>query len=438
LDNGLLITIGMFGSMLIVLFSGVPVVFGLGALAIIWGLVTVGPQLMYFVALNYFSTTTSEILICLPMFIFMAHVLAKSGIADEAYDMAYKWLGNVNGGLAMGTIAVCTIFAACVGETGPAVLTLGVVALPSMLKRKYHSKIALGSIAGGAGLGTLIPPSVPMIIYASLAKESVGRLFMGGVGPGLLLSLFYIVYIGVRARLQPELAPSLPESERVSWSEKLRATRALILPILLVVLVLGSIYSGVATPTEAGTIGAFGSIIVALVKRRLNWQNLKEALFATLLLTAFGFWILVGSNVFACAYQASGAAMAMLNILISLPVSPWVILIIFEIVIIILGMIMDDFAVIMICTPLFVPVITALGFDKVWFGVLFIINIQMAYLTPPYGFVLFWIKSILPKGLTTEDIYRAVWPYIIMQAAGLAICIAFPQIIMWLPNQMIK
>ncbi len=372
------------------------------------------------------------------MFIFMGNLVRYSGIADAAYDMGYKLIGGINGGLAMGTVVICTFFAAITGITPPATITMGLIAIPSMLKRKYHKTIAIGSVAAGGALGALIPPSVPFIFYGLIAKESIGALFMGGVFPGLLLATLYIIYIGIRCKLQPHMGPPIPLEEKVSWRERIGSVYAIWPFLVLIFLVLGVIWMGVATPTEAASFGAGGALLINILYRRLTWQVLKDSLATTVKLTAMGVWILIGANLFVNVFSALGCQDLITATVLAMPGGKWGILAMMMFIILILGCVMDDWAIIMLVTPLFVPIIVALGVSKLWFGIIFIVNIQIAYLTPPFGFVLFWLKGIVPPGVTMGDIYRSTFPFVILQLIGLSLVIAFPQIGMWLPGTMIK
>ena len=290
----------------------------------------------------------------------------------------------------------------------------------------------------GGALGILIPPSVPMIIYATLTGESIGGLFAGGVLPGLLLTLIFILYIGIRCFFQPALGPALPKEERATWEEKFASLRAVVLPIMIIVMVLGSIYAGVCTATEAATLGVLGAFISAAVYRKLNWQMFKESCFRTASLTAMIIWILIGAYCFTSVYTGTGAHELMEHLLLSIPGGRYAILFTMQVVFFILGCILDPAGIIMICTPVFVPVIKSLGFDPLWFGVLFIMNMEMGYLTPPFGFNLFYMKAIAPPTVTMTDIYRSIIPFVALQGVGLIIVIIFPEIALWLPKQMTR
>jgi len=432
-----LITILMFVSLFGSLFMGLPVALGLGGTAILFA-VLMSPRTLLAAAMTFFYTPWQAVLVTVPMFIFMGNLVRYSGIADAAYDMGYKLIGSLSGGLAMGTVIICTFFAAITGITPPATITMGLIAIPSMLKRKYHKTIAIGCVGAGGALGALIPPSVPFIFYGVIAKESIGALFMGGVMPGLLLATLYISYIGIRCKLQPHMGPAIPPEERVSWGEKAKSVTAIWPFLVLIFIVLGVIWLGVATPTEAACFGAAGALIINTVYRKLSRQVLKDSLSTTVQLAAMGVWILIGANLFVNVFSALGCQDVVTSTVLAMPGGRWGILIMMMFVILILGCVMDDWAIIMLVTPLYVPIIVALGFSKLWFGIIFIVNIQIAYLSPPFGFVLFWLKGIMPPGITMGDIYRSIFPFTILQLIGLTLCIVFPQIGMWLPGTMIR
>jgi len=311
---------------------------------------------------------------------------------------------------------------------------MGLIALPSMLKRGYQKDIAVGSISAGGALGILIPPSVVMIILAFFAEISVGALFAGGVFAGLTLAGLFITYIGIRCFFQKNLGPPVPEEERVSWAKKFLSLRALVLPIILIVSVLGSIFAGIASPTEAAGVGALGSIICAAIHHKLNWRMFQEAVYTTLRLTCMVYWIIFGAAVFVAVYQALGAKEMVQGVFELLPGGRWGIIIAMQLTFFILGCFINPTGIIMLTIPIYFPIIIELGFDPIWFGVLFIINMEMGFLTPPFGFNLFYMKAVVPKHITLIDIYRSVIPFVILQGIGLAICMIFPQIILWLPQ----
>lgn len=433
-----LITLLLFGSLVVLLALGLPFVFALGGVAVIFAFFLWGPQSLYLFAITPFRATTSFILVAAPLFIFMGSMLERSGIADELYETMYRWIGHLRGGLAMGTVGICTLFAAMAGTSSAGTVTMGIVAIPAMLKRNYNKSITLGSVAAGGALGTLIPPSVMMIIYGVIAEESVGRMFMGGLFPGLVFSSLFITYIGMRCYLQPNMGPAVPPEERYRWREKLTSLKGTALPILLVVLVLGSIFLGIATPSEAAGVGAAGSLLVVFIHHKLTWSGLKEATYRSFRITAMVMWILIGAKCLTAVYIGIGAPELITEIVTRLPVSRWMILIGMQLSLFVMGMFLDPVGIIMLSVPIFVPIIKALGFDSLWFAILFICNMEMGFLTPPFGFNLFYLKGIVPKGITMGDIYRSVVFFVILQAVGLIIVMIFPQLVLWLPSMMIN
>jgi tripartite ATP-independent transporter DctM subunit len=431
-----LVTILLFGFLLLGLLLGLPLAFTFGGVAVVFTTLLWGPQSLAIISLTAYENVTNYILLSVPLFVFMANILEHSGIAEELYEMMHKWMGRISGGLAIGTIIICAIFAAMAGISGVATITMGLIALPSMLKRGYSKFMAVGCISAGGTLGILIPPSVIMILYAFLTEESVGKLFIAGVFPGIILTILFIAYIAIRCFIRPELGPSL--DERASLREKIVSLRAVILPVLLIVLVLGVIYTGICTPTEASAVGAFGALVCAFIHRKLTWQVFTSSLQRTLLLTSMVMWILIGATCFTQLYTALGAPDMLNNMISGLQVSKWTLLSLMMIVFIILGMFMDPAGIIMICTPVFIPIIRMFGFDTIWFGILFTICMEMGYVTPPFGFNLFYMKAIVPREISMVDIYRSIVPFVALEIVGLIIVILFPELAMWLPTKMIQ
>ena len=427
----------LFGAMIAGLFLGLPVAFVLGGVATIAILIIWGFDGTYVLANAAYSTFTTETYLAIAMFLLMGNILQKAGIADDLYEMLYKWMGGVKGGLAMGTVIICAIFGAMCGGSGPATVTMGLIALPSMVKRGYDRKLVMGCIAAGGVLGIIIPPSIPMIILANYGNLSVGKLFFGGVMPGLLCAAIYIVYIAIRCNLNPSMGPVVPKEERASWSEKMASLTSLLGPVILILLVLGSIYTGAATPTEAAAIGALGSLIIAFMKKKMGNGVFGDILKRTFALTCMILWILVGANLFNIVYNYMGAYTLLNDIANGLPGGKWGVLILMLLLNFVLGCLMDDFAIITLTAPLYLPIITGLGFDPLWFGVVFLLNLQMAYLTPPFGFNLFYLKSVIPKDIKLTELYWAVIPFVGLQVLALLLCVIFPQIITWLPTKLI-
>ena len=313
---------------------------------------------------------------------------------------------------------------------------MGLIAIPSMLKRGYNKRMAVGCVSAGGTLGILIPPSVIMILYAYLCEESVGKLFIAGIIPGVILSLIFIFYIGIICWFKPNMGP--PIAEKVGWAEKLKASKAMVLPMVLIFLVLGVIYTGICTPTEAASIGAFGAVLCAIINKRFNFKVLSMALNRTMMITSMVVWILIGASAFTKVYTALGAPDMLNNIVSSLHISPWMMICFMMLVFFILGMFMDPAGIIMICTPIFIPIVKSLGFDTIWFGILFVINMEMGYITPPFGFNLFYMRAIVPKEISMMDIYRSIIPFVLLEIIGLLIIVFFPPLATWLPGRMMR
>jgi len=420
--------------MLLLLAIGAPLtwallIVGVGSAYFLWGVS--GLELL---ASSAFSSMDNFLLVALPMFIFMGLMLQRSGITDALFEMINKLMGGIPGGLGMGTVIICAIIAAMAGVSGAATVSLGIIALPSMLKRGYDKKLVTGTIMAGGALGFLIPPSVLMIVYAFLARESIGKLFAAGLMPGLLLASLYMIYIYFFALKNPEKAPSIAEEERVYGIDKIKALKALILPGLLIGTVLGFIIGGVTSPSEASAVGAAGSIVCAAIYRTLSWAILKDVLLNTTKLMGMLLWITIAAVFFSKVYIGLGAGVLISELVEDSSLSPYMVIIAMLITYFILGMFLDDFAIVFITVPLFVPVVQELGFDTVWFAVLFIISMQTAYLTPPFGYNLFYMRSVAPPSITIYDLYKAVIPFIILQVIGLGLVVAFPQIALWLPE----
>lgn len=418
---------------------GVPFTFVFGSLGVLLTLIVRGPDGLSLVILRTFTQLNNPTLAAIPLFIFMALVLQRSGIIDALYRAMHVWMGPLRGGLAIGTIIIAAIMAAMVGIIGAAVVTLGLIALPSMLKRNYDKDLALGVIAAGGSLGTLIPPSIVFIVYASVAGTSVGKLFAAGVFPGLLLAALYIAYVSIRSFFQPHLAPVLPVEERmIPLRQKASYLTTLIAPGFLVTLVLGSIFLGVATPTEAAAAGALGAVICAAIRREFSWQTLTYALYGTTRVTCMILWVAFGATAFIGIYALAGGASFVQEIITGLPLGPWGIFVIVQVLLFFMGMFFDWIAILLLAGPIVFPIMSALGFDMVWFGVIFVMNMQMSYLTPPLGPALVYLKGVVPPEITMGDIIRSIWPFLILQIIGLVLVAIFPQIALWLPSIMIR
>ncbi len=434
-----LITLLMFGSFFLLLLLGVPLAWTTAFLGVIFGYVLWGPSSLNMVVLRIYDVMVSFSLIAIPLFVFMGNMLQKSGIADDLFKAIHAWLGRVNGGLAAATIVLCTVLAAMIGTVGADVTITGLIALPFMLTHGYDRKMALGAIAAGGALGVLIPPSIMFIIYGVTTGQSIGKLFMGGVGPGLLFGALYIGYILIKCRLNPEAGPPASDEEvGLPLAEKLLLLKSLILPILLIAGVMGAIFGGVATPGEASGVGALGAMVCALLRGKLTWPNIKESLFATMKTVGLIMWIVFGAMVFIATYTLAGGSDFVIETLPILPLGPWGVLILIQLILLLLGMVLDIIGITVLLAPMFVPVIKELGFDPLWFGVLFNLNLQIAYLSPPFGYSMFYLKAVAPPDVTMTELYGSVWPYLLLQIVGMILCMVFPSIITWLPGMMIR
>ena len=429
-----ILTMLFFGALLLFVMLGTPLAFALGGISVIFLYAEMGDLGFYLLATKMWETMQSPTLMAIPLFVFMAILLEKSGVANDLYDMMHEWWGGLRGGLAIGTVLICVIFAAMSGISGAAVVTMGTIALPKMLERGYDKKLALGAINAGGGWGILIPPSILMVLYSLLTEVSVGRLFAAGIGPGLLLFFLVSVYIGGRCWMQPELGPALPKEERANWGQKLRSLKAVILPILIVVIVLGAIFGGYATPTEAAAIGVFGAMVATGVNRQLSWAVIRDASVATLKLTALIMWVLFAAHAFSTAYTALGAQSLIQDMMNLVPGGRWGSLVFMLAVLFILGMVLDPVGIMLITLPVFLPVVQSYGFDPIWFGILFIIMMEVGYMTPPFGFNLFYLKGVAPPDVTMGDIYASVTPYVIVTLIGVLLIILIPEIATYLPK----
>lgn len=430
----ILLTLLMFGAMLTLMALGVPLAWTLMGVGIGFGYWIWGPDSLGIMLPSVFGLMNEFILVALPLFILMGMILERSGIADDLFGMVYKIMGGVRGGLGMGTVVICALIAAMVGITGAATVSLGLIALPAMLKRGYSKRLSAGAVMAGGALGFLIPPSLVMILYAFLTRESVGKLFAAGVMPGLMLAGIYILYIGIRCYFNPKLGPPIEADERLGFWEKIKALKAMILPGGLITVVLGTMAAGVASPTEASALGAAGAMLCALAYGRFNLTMLSGALYSTARIMGMLMWIMIGAVVFSKIYIALGAGQAIVSQVMAAELSPYLVLTVILLSYLVLGMFLDDSAILFITVPLYVPIIKALGFDPIWFAMLFVLAMQSAYLTPPFGYNLFYMRSVAPPEVTTGDLYRSVVPFLAMQILGIVLLVLFPQIALWLPG----
>ncbi|WP_207062676.1 TRAP transporter large permease subunit [Motiliproteus sp. SC1-56] len=437
----------MFGSLLVVLMMGLPLAFVTGGLGVMYVYLVGDANMLNIIPGRIFPMMTNSDLAAIPLFIFMASMLERAGLIEEMFNVVYKWMGGLSGGLATATILASTILAAMVGVIGAAVVTMGIIALPAMLKRGYDHQIALGSIMAGGTLGILIPPSILAILYAVVAQQSVGELYLGAVVPGLMLSGMYVTYVLIRAKLNPEIGPPVPPDERISLKEKILLLKDLIAPLILVMLVLGLLFGGIATPVEAAGIGSFGAMLVAWKHGAFSIASLKDASVTTAKATAMVLWIMFGASVFVGFYILQGGQDFITETILGTGMSAYGILFLLMVLLVILGMFLDWVGILLLAVPIFIPIVKALSFEGLfglpavpgedvvlWFGVLYLVNMQMSFLSPPFGYALFYIRGVCPPDISMATIFRSSLVFLALQAVGLLLCILFPAIVTWLPN----
>ena len=437
-----IITILMLGGLLVGVLTGFPLAFVIGAIAIIFGfLVWEGAvaQLLYG---RIFMIVKNYVVLAVPLFVFMGVMLERSGITEKLYDALYVWLGGFRGGLAIATVLIGTILAACVGIIAASVTMLSIIAVPSMVKRGYSKSLASGATCAGGTLGILIPPSVMLVFYGPMAEISVGKLFMAAFPAGLVLSVLYCAYITTRCLVQPEIAPPVPPEERaVPFIKKTSMlVYSLVPPVLLVLAVLGTIFFGIAAPTEAAGVGAFMATLLALVYRRLNWQVLKDTALATVRTCGMIFLFVVMSIAFVGVFIGAGGGEVVSKFILATPFGKWGAFAVIMVICFILGMFIDWMGIVLIMVPIITPIAETLGFDPIWFAMMICTNLQMSFMTPPYAPAIFIARGAIPAdlGVTTADIIRGITPFVLLVIVGLVLFIAFPQILLWLPAQMIK
>jgi tripartite ATP-independent transporter DctM subunit len=437
----------MFGGLGVLLLLGLPMAFCTGSLAIMFLYLFGESQMLNMLPARVFPFMTDYQLSAVPLFIFMAAILEKAGIIEELFDVVYKWLGGVKGGLASATVISCTLLAAMVGVVGATEVTMGMIALPAMLKRNYDAKLACGALLAGGTLGILIPPSVMAIVYAVVAQQSLGELLVGAVFPGFLLSGLYIAYVTARCYINPKLGPALPLEERVGLREKIRLLRGTVMPVLLILLVLGVIFVGIATPVEAAGIGTFGAFVVCAVHRRLTWDTIRDAGIATLKATAMVMWIFFGATMFVGFFVLKGGQTFVAESILGTGLASYGVLALMMVILFVLGMFLDWVGILLLTVPIFLPILKSLNFDGVfglqglastdvplWYGVIFMVNMQMAFLSPPFGYSLFYLKSVAPPQISMAMIFRSAVPFLCLQGIGVTLCIVFPQLVLWLPR----
>jgi len=435
-----LLTVLMFGGLLIGLFMGHPLAFVLGGLAVIFGYIGWGPSVFYMFMNRIWGTMDNYVLLAIPLFIFMAQFLDRSGVAEELFRALRFLLGQTKGGIALTVVVVSTIFAACTGIIGASVVTMGLLALPMMRKYGYDEELSYGAICAGGTLGILIPPSIMLVVMASEATLSVGKLFAGAVFPGILLSFLYLIYVYVRCHLNPEMGPPISIEERATVTSKdiaLMVLKSLVPPLILILGVLGSIFFGIATPTEASGVGAFLAFLMVVGYGKFTWQGLYQAAVQTAKTNTMVIIILCGATCFTGVFLGIGGGDVVTDFVTGLGMGKWGTFWIMMLIVFILGMFIDWIGIVLICFPLFIPIAKQLGFDPIWFVIMMAVNLQASFLTPPFGYALFYIKGVDPDRIDIKKVYRGIIPFVALMLVGLVICAYWPQAVMWLPSLLV-
>jgi tripartite ATP-independent transporter DctM subunit len=433
------LAIVMFIGVLVMVIAGVPLYLALGGLGLIFGILGGWvPQVFNQFISRIYGLMASEVLPAVPLFVFMGALLTKSGAAEKLFNALYLAMGGLRGGLALITVFLATLFAATAGVIGATETAVGLMALPAMLKRGYNVPLACGSICAGGTLGILIPPSVMLLLYGPTAGLSVAKLFIGAIGPGLLLSGLYLAYVFILCMVKPEYGPPMPKEERNIPAIKVwyEIIKYMIPPLFLIFAVLGTILFGIASPTEAASVGAMGAVLVAIAYRNFNFRVLYDAAIQTLRITTMVMFVAAGAMMFSGVFMALGGAKYIGATIIALPLGKWGILFAMLVVVFLLGMFIDWIGILFIVIPIFTPIALDLGFNPLWFALVICTNLQMSFLTPPFAYSMFYLKGIAPDDVTMVQIYRGVFPFIGLQVIGLALVIIFPPLTLWLPSFM--
>lgn len=421
---------------LFVLLAGFPLAFGIGTMGLLFGVLTSGNAFLYMIPQRIVNGILSEyILAAVPLFIFMGTMMQTSGVAERAFKVLHGWMGGLNGGLGIATIVLAVLFAATTGVVGASETAIGLMAVPTMLNARYSPSLASGAVCAGGTLGILIPPSIMLILYAPMAGVSVLQMFSGAVIPGLMLGAAYILYILIRTALRPSLGPSLGRSQVkfLSKASIIDGVRYLLPPVFIIVLVLGSIFVGYASPTEAGAVGALGAACLALAYRQLTWKTFLENCYVTLRITSMIIVIAIGSNLFTGAFLNAGCGQVITDLLMGLGLGRWGIFITVLVIIFFLGMFIDWIGILLITIPIFSPILLSLKFDPLWVGLVICVSLQISFLTPPFAYSIFYLKGIAPE-IELADMYRGIVPFVALQFVVVILTILFPDVTLWLPR----
>ncbi len=424
-----------FCVVLLLLLAGFPVAFTLGGASVIFGLFTFGIDFFNLLPLRIWGIMNNYILIAVPLFIFMGVMFEKSGLAEELLETMALLFGKLKGGLAISVLFVGTLLAAATGIVGATVVTMGVLSLPTMLKKGYHPEIATGVISASGTLGQIIPPSIVLVLLGSVLNVSVGDLFLAAIVPGFLLVFLYLVWIIINTFIKPNSVPAMPKEDLAAFKSENQVTRvinAFIAPSILIIAVLGSIFAGIASPTEAAAIGALGATVLTIIRGRFTIEKLKDVMRKTTRLTSMAFLILVGASAFGLVFRGMSGDTYLTNLISGIEVNHF--LAIVMIIIFVAGFFIDFIEITFIIVPVVAPIFVHLGIDLVWIGILIAVNLQTSFLTPPFGFALFYLKGVAPPEIKTTQIYKGILPFVVIQIIGLLIILLFPELVLWLPE----
>jgi tripartite ATP-independent transporter DctM subunit len=438
--SGILLLI-LFGALLIGVFLGFPVAFVMLGTGVMVGLIGQGIPFFHNLMFRTYEVMENYVLVAIPLFVFMGVMLNESGIAERLFSAFHYVLGGLRGGLALTTVAICTIMAAATGIVGASVVAMGLFALPAMIKRDYDKALASGAVCAGGTLGILIPPSVMLVVYGPMAGISVGQLFMGAIFPGLILSGLYMIYILIRCYLKPELGPAMDKAERsIGAKKKLWMVTTSLVPTLFVILaVLGCIFFGIATPTSAAASGALAAMLLAVFYRKLNLKIMHQSMLSSLRITAMIMWTVVGAFVFTGAFMSVGGGVVVKDLLLSMPVGPLGLVLIMGFAFLILGFVMEWVGIVPILVPIFTPVLKKIGVDPLWAAIVFCMIMQTSFLTPPMAPTLFYLKGVAPPEVHFgKHIIVGVIPFLAIQVLGVFLVILFPELATWLPSIMYR
>ena len=431
----IVIVVAMVGLMAM----GLPLAWSIGSVAVGLVLLKFDPSVMMMLVSRVFDMSMNYTLMSVPLFVLMAGLLQRAGIADQLFRAVNVWAGGLRGGIAVGTIIANAIMASMVGIIGAEIVTFGLIALPEMLSKKYDHKLALGSVAAGGGLATLIPPSVVFIVYGMTAGVSVGELFLAGIMPGLMLGGMFIFYVIWRVWRNPESAPLVAEELRaMPVRQKLATLKELVLPVFITAGVLGSIYAGVATPSEAAGVGVILALVSASINRKLNWTMMRDSLYETLRISCMLSWLFFGAQTIIGAYTLAGGTTFVTNAIKAMDLGPWGTVILMNLIWAFLGCFLDWIGILFLTVPIFLPIILDFGFDPVWFGVVYCMNMHLSYLTPPFAPSAFYLKSITPPDVTMTQIYKATMPYLWWTVVANIVTVAWPGLSLWLPQLLLR